>query len=412
MSAAAIEVENLAKRYSVGAAAPTRTLVDTITALTARLRRRGDDAAHEFWALKDISFRIGEGEAVGLIGHNGAGKSTLLKVLSRVTEPTSGKVTYRGRIGSLLEVGTGFHQQLSGRDNVFLSGAVLGMRHREIARKFDEIVDFSGVEAFIDEPVKHYSSGMYLRLAFAVAAHLETDILLIDEVLAVGDMNFQKKCLGRMENVSREGRTVVFVSHNLTAVQSLCDRAILLKAGTVAADGPVGAVIASYHSDQMGGSGAGPQRQWSAADEVGSPVQPLRASVRRLDDAPGEIDTGSAFIVEWEYRTTAADAIDQTALLLHDSQGALIFEQGSWEARRPFAKGVHRTRAIVPGYLLNDGSYPLSLQFRNNGMLVLDLPNALTLDIADNNEGRHGWYGKWPGVIRPKLDWTTDLIGQ
>jgi lipopolysaccharide transport system ATP-binding protein len=411
MTFAAIDVQNLAKCYPVGAAAPTRTLVDTLSGLARRLTMGRDGGSREFWALKDLSFRIAPGEAVGLIGHNGAGKSTLLKILSRVTDPTAGRVTYRGRIGSLLEVGTGFHPQLSGRDNVFLSGAVLGMRHSEIARKFDEIVDFSGVEAFIDEPIKHYSSGMYLRLAFAVAAHLETDILLVDEVLAVGDMTFQKKCLGRMESVSREGRTVVFVSHNLTAVQSLCDRAILLKAGTVLADGPVQTVIASYYADLMGDSEVGTGRSWDQARTAGKPVQPIRAMVHRLegrDDEP--VDTASPFVVEWEYRTASGDSLHEVAMTVHDSQGLLIFDQSAWDEPRPFAAGLHRTRCVVPGYLMNDGNYFISFVFRSAGKLVLELPNALNLEIVDNREGRFGWYGKWPGVIRPKLEWSTELI--
>ncbi|MEO7241141.1 MAG: polysaccharide ABC transporter ATP-binding protein [Sphingomicrobium sp.] len=410
MGFAAIDVQHLTKRYDIGAAAPTRTLVDTVSGLARRLRQGGDKRSREFWALKDMSFTIPQGEAVGLIGHNGAGKSTLLKILSRVTEPTAGRVTYRGRIGSLLEVGTGFHPQLSGRDNVFLSGAVLGMRHREIARKFDEIVDFSGVEAFIDEPIKHYSSGMYLRLAFAVAAHLETDILLVDEVLAVGDMNFQKKCLGRMESVSREGRTVVFVSHNLTAVQSLCDRAILLKDGTMFADGPVDAVIGDYYADQMGGTSEGGRRIWDPGASTAA-VQPLRAAAYPLHGAEGEpVDTGNSFVIEWDYRTIGAGTIDQASITVHDSQGVLLFDQNAWEEPAPFAAGTHRTRCVVPGHLFNDGTYFISFMFRRGGEMVLETPNALNFEIVDNREGRFGWYGKWPGIIRPKLDWSSEII--
>jgi lipopolysaccharide transport system ATP-binding protein len=410
MALAAIDVRNLSKRYDVGASAPTRTLVDTVSDMARRFSQSADRRSREFWALRDMSFSIAEGEAVGLIGHNGAGKSTLLKILSRVTEPTAGQVTYRGRIGSLLEVGTGFHPQLSGRDNIFLSGAVLGMRHREIARKFDEIVDFSGVESFIDEPIKHYSSGMYLRLAFAVAAHLETDILLVDEVLAVGDMTFQQKCLGRMESVSREGRTVVFVSHNLTAVQSLCDRAILLKDGTMFADGPVQQVINDYYADQMGGTSEGGHRVWDA-DETAGAVQPLRTAAYPLNGAEGEpIDTGSAFAIEWDYRVASAGTIDQASITVHDNQGVLLFDQNAWEEPAAFAAGTHRTRCVVPGSLFNDGTYFISYMFRRNGEMVLELPNALSLEIVDNREGRFGWYGKWPGIIRPKLDWKTEII--
>jgi lipopolysaccharide transport system ATP-binding protein len=412
MYSAAIEVHNLAKVYSVGSAAPTRTLVDTVSGLVSRLRHGGEAAAREFWALTDVSFRIAPGEAVGLIGHNGAGKSTLLKILSRVTEPTSGKVTYRGRIGSLLEVGTGFHPQLSGRDNVFLSGAVLGMRNREIARKFDEIVDFSGVEAFIDEPIKHYSSGMYLRLAFAVAAHLDTDILLVDEVLAVGDMNFQKKCLGRMESVSQEGRTVVFVSHNLTAVQSLCERAILLKSGKVLADGAVDDVIAQYYAEQSGsGVATGPTRSWSPTQAGEQAVQPLRAAARPLHGSDGDaVDTGTPFVIEWDYRISPASTVQQTSITVHDSEGLLLFDQAPWDQPARFEPGVHRTSCVVPGSLLNDGTYFISILFRAADSIVLELPNALHLDVVDSREGRFGWYGRWPGAIRPRLEWSSQII--
>ena len=214
------------------------------------------------WALRDVSFRVGQGDVVGVIGRNGAGKSTLLKILARITEPTSGSAVIRGRVGSLLEVGTGFHQELTGRENIYLNGAILGMRRREIDSSFDEIVAFAGVEKFVDTPVKHYSSGMYLRLAFSVAAHLDPEILLVDEVLAVGDATFQRKCLEKMEDVGRRGRTVLFVSHNMQAIARLCPRTILLDSGGVAVDGPSHKVVASYLSSDIGTTA---ERRWSGS---------------------------------------------------------------------------------------------------------------------------------------------------
>jgi lipopolysaccharide transport system ATP-binding protein len=266
MSQAVIRVENLSKRYLLGhksggeTSDPYLALRDvigreirnvgrkTLDMLRGRQILSGDEI-EEFWALKDVSFDVKQGEVIGIIGRNGAGKSTLLKILSRVTEPTEGRVVLRGRVASLLEVGTGFHPELTGRENIFLNGAILGMTRREIARKFDEIVGFAEIEKFLDTPVKRYSSGMYVRLAFAVAAHLEPEILIVDEVLAVGDAEFQKKCLGKMDEVSRqEGRTVLFVSHNLAAVAEMAHRALLLDSGSVAVDGSVGAALSAYLS--------------------------------------------------------------------------------------------------------------------------------------------------------------------
>lgn len=246
-----VVVESLSKQYRLGesrAAYATfrEALTGGISTMGERFRRNGGQTQKSLWALKDVSFEVEQGEVVGIIGRNGAGKSTLLKILSRITEPTSGKVDLYGRVGSLLEVGTGFHPELSGRENIYLNGAILGMRKTEIERKFDEIVDFAEIEEFIDTPVKRYSSGMYVRLAFAVAAYLEPDILIVDEVLAVGDMAFQKKCLGKMHDVTQEGRTVLFVSHNMIAIKSLCNRAILLDAGRIACEGSVDQVTNAY----------------------------------------------------------------------------------------------------------------------------------------------------------------------
>ncbi|RUO97519.1 polysaccharide ABC transporter ATP-binding protein [Hyphomicrobium sp.] len=265
MDTSVIRVEGLSKRYSIARQRRDRykALRDVISSAAKSGLRMSIDALmrksrapsaefEEFWALRDVSFRVSRGDVVGIVGRNGAGKSTLLKVLSRITDPTQGRVSVRGRIASLLEVGTGFHPELTGRENIYLNGAILGMRHAEIRRKFDEIVSFAEVERFLDTPVKRYSSGMYVRLAFAVAAHLEPEILVVDEVLAVGDKEFQQKCLGKMKNVAGEGRTVLFVSHNLAAVRSLCNRALLMSGGEIVIDAPVDAVIRRYISSNAG----------------------------------------------------------------------------------------------------------------------------------------------------------------
>src|SRR2546430_8231464 len=245
-----IAAENVGKRYQIGTqSAAYSTLRESLTNAVLSLRKvgeRSDRSKQKIWALRDVSFNVNPGEVVGIIGRNGAGKSTLLRILSRVTEPTTGRVILRGRVGSLLEVGTGFHPELTGRENIFLNGSILGMSRKEILRRFDEIVAFAEVEQFIDTPVKRYSSGMYLRLAFAVAAHLEPEILVVDEVLAVGDVAFQKKCLGKMGDVAKEGRTVLFVSHHLQSIKTLCHRTILIESGRIKCDGPTDETLEAY----------------------------------------------------------------------------------------------------------------------------------------------------------------------
>jgi lipopolysaccharide transport system ATP-binding protein len=264
MTDVVLRVRGLSKEYRIGARqSQHKQLRDRIAAAASNVlqsmafRRRPSPPSTTIWALRDASFDVRSGEVIGIVGGNGAGKSTLLKVLSRITEPTAGTAEIHGRVGSLLEVGTGFHPELTGRENIYLNGAILGMRRAEVARKFDEIVDFAGVETFIDTPVKHYSSGMYVRLAFAVAAHMEPEILVIDEVLAVGDAQFQKKCLGKMDDVSRQGRTILFVSHNLDAVQRLCSRGLLLERGRIVADGPITDVVSRYRAADSAGEGLG-----------------------------------------------------------------------------------------------------------------------------------------------------------
>ncbi|MGD8815029.1 MAG: ABC transporter ATP-binding protein, partial [Anaerolineales bacterium] len=340
MSVPAISVKNIGKQYRIGAPqARYRTFRDsisqTVQAPFRRMRRllRGEaygakDMEKEFWALKDVNFDVNPGEVIGIIGRNGAGKSTLLKVLSRITEPTEGRAEIRGRIGSLLEVGTGFHHELTGRENIFLNGAILGMRRTEIEERFDRIVAFAEIERFIDTPVKHYSSGMYVRLAFAVAAHLEPEIMLVDEVLAVGDASFQKKCLGKMGEVATEGRTVLFVSHNMGAIVSLCNRCLLIEEGRIIKDGEVNDVTSYYQS-----------RLYSADDDVSdlrdverygsgrAKFTAVKLSYQHADGTPLSVmQTGKDTIIEVQIQASSEIRDANVALILYDATGYRLID--------------------------------------------------------------------------------------
>ena len=379
--ATVIRAEGLSKRYKLGQRERYGALRDSLThALTAPRRWRREAAtsgakAPTIWALKDVSFEIQQGELVGIIGRNGSGKSTLLKILSRITEPTAGRVVVIGRVGSLLEVGTGFHPELTGRENVFVNGAILGMKRREIARKFDEIVAFSEVEDFIDTPVKHYSSGMQMRLAFAVAAHLEPTILLVDEVLAVGDVAFQKKCIGKMGDVARQGRTVLFVSHDLTAVQLLCQRAIRLGHGQVQGIGSVNEQINAYLAESRA----------VAPSELDQPI-PLSAglSLMRFGFAPNPVASGSAAAFHVELRVSRDTKFDEVAAIVNDTLGRRV---GVIDFRQ--ASGLHEAAAgrnlklsanfsSVP---LVEGEYRIGASIRTGDAhhIVYDLT---TLDVT------------------------------
>ncbi len=307
MASAVVSVRGLSKRYRLGTSAAaygrlTESISDGIGNLFSRGKRHTKLRSREYlWALRDVSFDIGEGEVVGIIGRNGAGKTTLLKVLSRITEPTSGQARVRGRVGALLEVGAGFHYELTGRENVFLNGAILGMRRREIYKRFDDIVAFAEVEPFIDTPVKRYSSGMVVRLAFAVAAHLDPDVLVVDEVLAVGDAAFQKKCLGRMGEVGTSGRTILFVSHNMGSIRSLCQRALVLDSGGVVFDGSAGDAVATYMSE-VGRIEGGGEVVWSSDDPARPCTEEIGLSRIRLVEPSGQcrsvFDTDTPIRVE------------------------------------------------------------------------------------------------------------------
>ena len=355
------------------------------------------------WALRDINFEINKGDTIGIIGKNGAGKSTLLKLLSRVTSPTTGQIKVKGRIAALLEVGTGFHPELTGRENIFLNGAILGMTKKEILRKFDEIVDFAGVEKYIDTPVKRYSSGMYVRLAFGVAAHLEPEILIVDEVLAVGDAEFQKKCLGKMSDVASHGRTIIFVSHNMQAVQSLCKSAIYLKSGHIADVGVTEKVINNYLSREVKNC---IEARWDDENTApgneyvrmtGARINPRLASETDIISVATDIDITFDFVL---HKACALNI----SLFLNTPAGLCIFNVST--PSHQLKPGQHSSTLKIPGRLLNDDIYTIKLFFvKDTSAVVFAIEDILTFEVVD--EQRTGsWFGKWPGAVRPSLPFT------
>jgi ABC-type polysaccharide/polyol phosphate transport system ATPase subunit len=354
MTGNAIEVEHLSKRYRLGESMPGRTLREAVAG-SVRGRRR-QQPRQELWSLRDVSFQVPEGQSLGVVGRNGAGKSTLLKILAMITQPTAGRSRTRGRLAPLLEVGTGFHPELTGRENVYLNGAILGMSRHDTARRFDEIVAFAGVERFVDTPVKRYSSGMYLRLAFSVAAHLEPDILVVDEVLAVGDAEFQAKCLGRMATVEREGRTVVFVSHNLEAIVQLCPRAIWLDQGATRAIGPAGEVVDTY----LGALG---REVDELVEDRGGPVALRSVQVLDARDRPVEVmRRDQPFAVEVRFAVrTAVPGLD-VAVHLYNVRGMEVLSEAWGDAmlERPNDPGQYVARLVIPP-VLNVGEYTVGV---------------------------------------------------
>jgi lipopolysaccharide transport system ATP-binding protein len=414
MNDVVIRAEHLGKRYRIGGRQTSyKTLRESLMgALQAPVHWLGQ--AHQeqptIWALDDVSFEIGRGEAVGIIGRNGAGKSTLLKILARITRPTRGRAELLGRVGALLEVGTGFHGELTGRENVFLNGAILGMGRREIARKFDEIVDFAGVAQFLDTPVKYYSSGMYVRLAFAVAAHLEPEILVVDEVLAVGDAEFQKKCLSKMGTASVEGRTVLFVSHNMSAVQDLCKRAFWLDRGRVVFSGDTRMTIASYlskHAREI------KEHRWDDL-ETAPGNETVRVVYAAVEADPGH-DT-HYWTVETPLRLTfrfinyRADLPLYLNFQVYNQDGVCIFNTAS--PREQYPSGTVEGTCNIPGDFLNNSSYTVTFQVHYRGTFGVIVQDALVFEI--NDVGREGQtyhdYGKWSGATRPKLDWKVRAV--
>jgi lipopolysaccharide transport system ATP-binding protein len=418
----AIRVEGLGKKYVIGHEAQREqyaALRDAITRNVSSLWRRSvdmlrgaaivaGDTTEEFWALRDVNFSVREGEVLGIIGHNGAGKSTLLKILSRITEPTEGRARIRGRVASLLEVGTGFHPELSGRANIFLNGAILGMTQSEIKRKFDEIVAFAEVERFLDTPVKRYSSGMYVRLAFAVAAHLEPEILIVDEVLAVGDAAFQRRCLGKMKEVSSSGRTVLFVSHNLGAMRALCDRGIVMQAGAIAFDGEPDAAISFYLSESGSGSGSS---IWTWSPEDGPGTADVRLSRVAL---AGRKSRGSTFRPDEDIDVAIAYRQSRRigamrlllAIMTTDGETAFVTTDQSIREADGDGPGDYVSRCTIPGGLLNRRAYMIRVSASTTGQPALIPPTDLGPFFIEGpgNDGSNN-SPTWPGVVCPKIEW-------
>lgn len=411
MSDIVICVDGISKKYRIGAKQEKhRTLRDALSKITsAPFRKSNGREAETIWALKDISFNVRRGEVVGIVGRNGAGKSTLLKILSKITEPTTGYVDIEGRVGSLLEVGTGFHHELTGRENIFLSGAILGMKRAEVQSQFDAIVAFAEIEKFVDMPVKHYSSGMYLRLAFAVAAHLEPEILLIDEVLAVGDAAFQKKCLGKTADVAKEGRTVLFVSHNMAAVTQLCQRAVWLDNGKVKQVGSSEEVVRNYLSD---GNRQVAERRWTnPADAPGDDrIRLLSVCVVQEGRTTSIIDINIATRVEiiFEVLRNVHNLI--SGIIVHNSMNVCLFDSCDWRPNQ-LAPGIYRKHVEIPAQLLAEDRIDVLVQlvFFDPEVKSVVLPNALTIDAIDSDHplSVRGLYkGPWSGVVRIRLDWS------
>jgi lipopolysaccharide transport system ATP-binding protein len=366
----------------------------------------------EYWAVKDVSFTLNKGDKLGIIGNNGAGKSTLLKILSKITKPTTGKVDIRGKVASLLEVGTGFHPELSGRDNIYLNGAILGMSKKQITQQFDEIVEFAGdqIIKFLDTPVKRYSSGMYVRLGFAISAHLDPDILIVDEVLAVGDADFQKKSLGKMKEVASKEKTILFVSHNLTAVANLCNKTLHLEKGYVKQFGETGEVLNNYLSAMQNNL--------------------FEQSFNHIENAPGNdlvrlkyakltpalignqliADVRNSLKIDIEFWNLLDDQNLNISLHIFASTGECIFNVGTQP--KLLNKGIVQASLTIPGYFLNDGNYLVSFMIvKDKSIVLFNFEEVFNFEIADFREDTT-WYGKWPGYVRPQFDFPIQQVSQ
>jgi len=426
MSDSVIRVENLSKRYTLthqrSGDGLRHVLQEKLTAplhwALGKLRetenpkdgksvsasQRSDfqlSPQEDFWALKDVSFEVPRGEVIGIIGRNGAGKSTLLKILSRITEPTNGRIEIAGRVASLLEVGTGFHPELTGRENIFLNGAILGMSRGEVRRKFDEIVAFAEIERFLDTPVKRYSSGMYVRLAFSVAAHLEPEILIVDEVLAVGDLQFQKKCLGKMQSVSsKDGRTVLFVSHNIGVVANLCNRVILLRDGRLAAQGTPGQVISEYIG---GGATPGGEVSWKDLPAAANGELAIR-SARIVSGGAVSSDVAIDQPLVLEFEIEARRRLENIASSIHlfDKQGTWVLCSGT--KAETLSPGRYLHRYHFPANFFNDGKYWFNLILvRDANHIEVNIPDAISFFVHETGAGREEYGGVINGCIRPQL---------
>lgn len=433
-----IKAENLGKKYVIGHQSENRRYVALRDVLMQNARSfwhktrdlmQGKpiiqgDTLEDVWALKNANFEIHRGETVGIIGRNGAGKSTLLKVLSRITEPSAGRVTIKGQVASLLEVGTGFHPELTGKENIYLNGAILGMTRAEIKRKFDEIVAFAEVEQYLDTPVKRYSSGMYVRLAFAVAAHLEPEILVVDEVLAVGDTEFQKKCLGKMEDVAHKGRTVLFVSHNMNAIQRLCKRGIVISHGLTVFDGDAGSAVGCY----LKSKDANQQISWPKDDRAPGDDVVRLCSVRIVGHdgiVRSQFDVRDTLVLEIEFQIYKKA---QMAIVVQfiGALGTYImasmdnYIKGQWGKQPPYSAGIYKSSCHIPGDFLNEGQLSVNVGIYSPPLRPSQSPHvwlmdAVNIDISDKHDidGARGTYPYEWGIepaVRPKLRWTVEQV--
>jgi lipopolysaccharide transport system ATP-binding protein len=402
-----IEVRNLSKKYKIGEQQRYLSLRDSVSNLFSSKNTEEPP----FWALDDVSFDVQAGESIGIIGRNGAGKSTLLKILSRITPPTKGSVILRGRMASLLEVGTGFHSELTGRENVFMNGSILGLKKREIEAKFDEIVDFSGVEQFIDTPLKHYSSGMQLRLAFAVAAHLEPEILVIDEVLAVGDAEFQKRCLGKMDEVSKSGRTVLFVSHNLQLIQSLCQKGIVLEKGILTINAPIDPAINYYLDNIKKKTSESGEVKWSVEDANGSEEMKLLAI--RLKSKSYDIQSvfrsDEKILIEIEYIVLKRVINMRINFQIRTKEDFILFSSSTHDfedVRKEI--GIYQCTTWLPSNFFNQGTYSLYIQAGiPNVKELLKIDNYLDFHIEKLTSSGTRLDNILPGFVAPLLQWET-----
>ncbi len=427
MSDVVIRVEELGKKFKLGSHMPYHRLSETLqnwafgalrapaswlTGKNANESKENAAALSEFWALKEINFEVKQGEVFALIGRNGAGKSTLLKILSRITEPTTGRFGIKGKVASLLEVGTGFHSELTGRENVFLSGSLLGMKRSQIRKRFDEIVDFAGVSQFIDLPVKRYSSGMQVRLGFALAANLEADVLIVDEILAVGDADFQTKSVQKMSEMGQSGRTVLFVSHNMSAVQRLCHSGILLEQGKIIQIGKVEDLLYQYLSK---GGRLVAEKTWDPP--IGNDVARLsRARILNANDQlEPSVNIAQPFKIEIDYESLSPDLRTTAAFHITNEQGLLVFSSHDFNNQQwwstPRKRGHITSTCTIPAHFMNEGFYNVLIAvttYNPDTVHAIDL-NALTFEIVDQSRGqgvRGPYEGPWPGVIRPMFDWS------
>lgn len=394
-----ISVKGVSKKYTIGSQ-KSDSLRDTLAGTFGVKKDKGES----FWALKDVSFDVQKGDVLGIIGKNGAGKSTLLKVLSQITKPAEGRIEITGRVASLLEVGTGFHPELTGRENIFLNGTILGMSRAEVKDKLDEIITFSGIEKFIDTPVKHYSSGMYVRLAFSVAAHLEPEILIIDEVLAVGDAEFQKKCLGKMKDVASDGRTVLFVSHNLAAVQSLCNKAMLLDKGELLTSGDTKTVIDEYYKLI--------KKKLIFESDGKTENEFIKVNSFRITPKEGElISVASGFEFELDFESKVENATVDATFELRSIDDVVLFHRGTFiDGSNASRKGRYVVTGEVQPDTLNAGNYQFDLIFgQNSTYLLLKCTNILSFEI-ENSVDING-YKLLPGVLKPDLHLQAEFVG-